>query len=123
MDRERRRQRVHLLQQAQQIAFFKQSVELRINQPTSCLAYLFSNDRIRVEIALFAEIVIEIHSESVLTHHTLQLLDHIHQRHVKLRRIQNLEVIARILHERHQRRLHQRIEQLRFSLDLHRCVV
>ena len=33
MDRKRRRQRVHLLQQTQQIAFFKQSIELcMINQ-------------------------------------------------------------------------------------------
>ena len=35
MNRKRRRQRVHLLQQTKQVALFKQSIELYMNQPTN----------------------------------------------------------------------------------------
>ena len=122
MDGERRRQRVHLLEQTQQAALFQQRVQLDVSR-LAAPAYLLTNDRIRVEVALLAEVVVEVHAERVLTHHTLQLLDDVHQRHVKLRRVQNLEVIARVLHERHQRGLHERVEQLRLPIDLHRGVV
>ena len=51
MNRKRRRKRIHLLQQFQQITVFEQRIQLHIIQLFS--DYLFLDYHIRIEITLF----------------------------------------------------------------------